>query len=241
TWTWSRGSWYLAITALISGRAVAWIPMRLPTKSFGELMLLSSVMNANGCRWSAAVKALTGMPFDRARMRAAIDATLPIVLEPPAVSEIGSMLGPPGSILSSMPRSLNTPFSRATKSPAYWAFASQPSRMLTVSGLTAAAAQHRRGRSRTSVTALARPRNARRESEPMIRSFLLSGSALRLGSVERRIPGRLALGGDFRVPDLENSHRAIGDVNRGLDALLLEGVGDAISGHRAHAAPTQPV
>ena len=50
TWTCSRGSWYFAMTALMSGRAVAWIPIFLPTKSRGELMLLSSVMKANGCR-----------------------------------------------------------------------------------------------------------------------------------------------------------------------------------------------
>ena len=153
----------------MSGRAVAWMPIFLPTKSFGELMVLSSVMKANGWRCSAVPKALTGSPLERARIRAAIDATLPSVLEPPAVSEIGSMLGPPGSILSSIPRSLNQPFSRATKSPAYWALASQPRRMLMFSGFAADAAQGVKGRPSARVTTLARPMNARRESEPMIR------------------------------------------------------------------------
>src|SRR5882672_9052739 len=210
------------------------MPIFLPTKSFGELMLLSSVMKANGCRCSAVAKALTGMPFDRARISAATDATLPIVLEPPAVNEIGSMLGPPGSILSSTPRSLNQPFSSATKSPAYWALASQPSRMLTFSGLAANASDGSRGRPSASVTTPARPRNARRESELMSGSFLSS-------TMEPGVPGRLAARGDLRVPRLENAHRAIGHVDRGLDAVLLERVGDAIGGHRADAAPAEAV
>src|SRR5262245_34432439 len=58
---------------------------------------------------------------------------------------------------------------------------------------------------------------------------------------EPGVPVRLASRGHLRVPGLEDSYRLIGDVDRGLDAFLGEGVGDAIGSHRADAAPTEAV
>ena len=82
------------------------MPIFLPTKSCGELIFWSSVMKAKGWRCNAVANARTGIPFERARNIAAIEATFPMVFEPLAVSETGSMFGPPGSIRRSMPRSL---------------------------------------------------------------------------------------------------------------------------------------
>src|SRR5690348_4240436 len=84
-------------------------------------------MNANGCRCSTVPNAFTGRPRLRAFTSTATDATLPNGTPPPATIWIGSMLGPPGWILRSMPASLKYPLPIAVKSPAICALASQPS------------------------------------------------------------------------------------------------------------------